>query len=68
MKYVVKTVNAFAFTIKLKLVMKGNELELKQHATLSRYRVTVASKLSRMKTSLFEIDWSNFIVRKGCLD
>ena len=26
------------------------------------------TKLSRMKTSLFEIDWSNFIVRKGCLD
>ena len=21
-----------------------------------------------MKTSLFEIDWSNFIIRKGCLD
>ena len=26
-----------------------------------------AAKLLRMKTSLFEIDWSNFIVGKGCL-
>ena len=28
MKYVLKSVNVFAFTNKLKLVMKGNELEL----------------------------------------
>ena len=28
MKYVLKTVSVFAFTNKLKLVMKGNELEL----------------------------------------
>ena len=27
----------------------------------------IFQKLSRMKTSLFEIDWSNFIVRKGSL-
>ena len=28
MKYVLKSVNGFAFTNKLKLVIKGNELEL----------------------------------------
>ena len=28
LKYVLKSVNVFAFTNKLKLVMKGNELEL----------------------------------------
>ena len=28
LKYVLKSVNVFAFTDKLKLVMKGNELEL----------------------------------------
>ena len=34
LKYVLKTVNAFAFTIKLTLVMKGNELELKNNMQL----------------------------------
>ena len=43
MKYVLKSLNVFPFTNELKLVIKGNELELwiASLTTLSHYRVTV---------------------------
>ena len=45
MKYVLKSVSVFAFTNKLKLVMKGNELELSITSLITCNFITVQSNL-----------------------